>query len=301
MTQEARAQLDRPLLDDTALDLEAAQRVTYVLRQRFRYDYDAPAYQLDHRLVVVPRARHGSLRRRLSSLDVSLPDARVTNRRDRDGNVVMRVELDVVPAWVEFAVTAVVERSGPRVDAVLPISALTDPRLLRPTRLTAPDDAIRDLASGLCPPAPHSSVADRLEFAERCCTAVRAAIAYRFGVTSHATTAAQALAGGRGVCQDHAHVALAVCRAAGVPARYVSGHLIGESGTHAWIEVVVADGERARAVAFDPCNGCRAGSRHFPVATGRDYADVAPTSGRYAGTAQGRLTANKRLGVTLAA
>ncbi|MDT4962649.1 MAG: hypothetical protein QOF87_2296 [Pseudonocardiales bacterium] len=296
MTQEARAQLDRPLLDATGLDLDAAAKVTYVLRQRFRYDYDGPAFHLDHRLVVVPRARHGSLRRRLHSVEVSVPDALIRNRRDGYGNVVVQVGIDVVPASIEFALTAVVERTGPRLDALLPLSALTDPRLLRPTRLTAADDAIRDLAAGL-----RAASGDRLEFAERCCTLVQKAIKYKFGVTDHTTTAAEALAGGHGVCQDHAHLALAICRAAGIPARYISGHLLGDSGTHAWIEVVVPDGDSAKAVAFDPCNGCRAGSRHLPVAAGRDYADVAPTSGRFAGSAQGRLTADKQLGVTIAA
>ncbi|PZS36290.1 MAG: transglutaminase family protein [Pseudonocardiales bacterium] len=296
MTQEAQAQLDRPLLDAAELDLDAAAKVTYVLRQRFRYDYDGPAYDLDHRLVVVPRARHGSLRRRLHTVEVSVPDARVRNRRDAYGNVVVQVGIDVVPSSIEFAVTAVVERTGPRADAVLPASALTDQRLLRPTRLTAADDAIRELAAAL-----RAESADRLEFADRCCTAVRAAISYEFGATSYDTTAAEAFALGRGVCQDHAHLALAICRAAGVPARYVSGHLLGDSGTHAWVEVVVPDGDRARAAAFDPCNGCRAGSRHLPVAAGRDYADVAPTSGRFAGAGQGRLTADKQLGVTVAA
>ena len=296
MTSEARAQLDLPLLDPAALDLDAAERVTYVLRQRFRYDYDGPAYDLDHRLVVIPRARHGGLRRRLHSVQVSIPDARVATGRDSYGNVVVKVGVDVVPASVDFGVVAVVDRSGPPVDAILPLSALRDPRWLRPTRLTAADEAIRDLAADI-----DAEAADHLEFAELCCSKVHAAIAYEFGVTSYETTAAAALAGGRGVCQDHAHVALALCRAAGVPARYVSGHLIGDSGTHAWIEVVVADGERARAVAFDPCNGCRAGARHFPVASGRDYADVAPTSGRYSGEAVGTLTADKQLGVTVAA
>jgi len=296
MTQEARAQLDRPLLDAGGLDLDAAQRVTYVLRERFRYDYDRPAYHLEHRLVVVPRARHGNLRRRLHSVEVSVPDARVCNRRDAYGNLVVQVGVDVVPASIEFAVAAVVERTGPRVDAVLPLSALSDQRLVRPTRLTTANEAIRDLAADA-----RAAYADHLEFAEHCCAQVRAAITYEFGVTSPSTTAAEAFAGGRGVCQDHAHVALAACRAAGVPARYISGHLLGDSGSHAWVEVVVADGDRARAVAFDPCNGCRAGSRHFSVAAGRDYADVAPTSGRFVGAGRGRLTADKQLGVTVAA
>lgn len=296
MTQRAREQLDLPLLDTPSLDLDAADRLTYVLRQRFRYDYDRPAYDLDHRLVVVPRPRHGSLRRRLHSVDVSLPSADVGSRRDANGNVVFRVAVDVVPESVEFTVAAVVERTGPTVDAALSAASLRDPRLLRPTRLTGADDAIRDLAAEV-----GGTCADDVEFAQECCRRVRAAISYAYGVTSPATTAAEALAGGRGVCQDHAHVMLAVCRAAGVPARYVSGHLLGDSGTHAWVEVVVRDGGRARAMAFDPCNGGRAGVRHLPVATGRDYADVAPTSGRYAGTARGRLTATKQLGVTAAA
>ncbi len=296
MTAQARAQLDRPLLDAHELDLDAARRVTYVLRQRLRYDYDGPAYDLAHQLIVVPRARHGSLRRRLHRVEVSIPDARLVVGRDAYGNVVINVVINVVAASVEFSVEAVVERAGPPLDATLPLSALRDPRQLRPTRLTTADEAIRDMAADV-----RAASADHLEFADRVCHVVRSAIVYEFGVTSTATTAAEALAGGRGVCQDHAHLALAMCRAAEVPARYVSGHLVGDRGTHAWIEVLVASGGQARAVAFDPCNGVRAGSRHFPVATGRDYADVAPTSGSYSGQARGQLTADKQLGVTVAA
>jgi transglutaminase-like putative cysteine protease len=51
------------------------------------------------------------------------------------------------------------------------------------------------------------------------------------------------------------------------------------------------------AVAFDPCNGRRAGAGYVTVATGRDYRDVAPASGSYTGTSAGRLTANRRVGV----
>ncbi len=296
MTQSARNELALPMLDLATVDLDAADRLTYVLRQRFRYDYDGPAYDLDHRLVVIPRARHGSLRCRLHSIDVSLPQAEVVSRRDVNGNLVFRVTADVVPQSVEFTIVAVVEGTGPVSDAILPASALTDSRSLRATRLTSPDAAIRDLAADA-----RAASTDDLEFAESCCRRVQQAITYSDGVTSASTPAAEALAGGRGVCQDHAHVMLAVCRAAGVPARYVSGHLVGDRGTHAWVEVIAADGDQARAHAFDPCNGSRAGARHLPVATGRDYADVAPTSGTYAGGARGRLTAAKHLGVTTAA
>lgn len=111
------------------------------------------------------------------------------------------------------------------------------------------------------------------------------------------TTAAEAVALGRGVCQDSAHIMLAHCLVRVLAARYVSGHLVGQGGTHAWVEVVVpwTDGRFAEAVAFDPCNGRRAGAGHVTIATGRDYADMPPTSGSYLGGASGRLTTTRDL------
>jgi transglutaminase-like putative cysteine protease len=120
---------------------------------------------------------------------------------------------------------------------------------------------------------------------------------YEFGVTTVRTTAAEALAAGRGVCQDYAHVMLALCHVLALPARYVSGHLLGQGGTHAWVEVIVAAGDGAIAVPFDPCNARMADSRYVTVATGRDYADVAPTSGSYQGQAKGKLTSSRRVGI----
>jgi transglutaminase-like putative cysteine protease len=268
-----------------------ADRLIYVLNQRFEYTYDAPVRDLNHRLVVMPPNRHGDQRLRRHSITVSAADARTTRRKDCAGNTVVRARVPLVADRVEFVVEAVVERdrSGPGV--FLPAAALTDPRLLRPTRLTAADAAIRDLAATMAGP-------DRLATAERFCAYVHEAISYAHGVTSIATTAAEALAGGRGVCQDSAHVMIALCRASGLPARYVSGHLLGEGGTHAWVEVIIAEAAGARAVAFDPCNGRRAGMDYLTVATGRDYTDVAPTSGTYLGTARGVLTATKKVGVT---
>jgi transglutaminase-like putative cysteine protease len=111
------------------------------------------------------------------------------------------------------------------------------------------------------------------------------------------TTAAEALAGGRGVCQDSAHVMLALCHLLGLPARYVSGHLLGEGGTHCWVEVVVPAGDAAVAVPFDPCNDRQAGFGYVTVATGRDYSDVAPTSGHYLGTPNNTLATSRRVGV----
>jgi transglutaminase-like putative cysteine protease len=192
----------------------------------------------------------------------------------------------------EPSMTSLIERVRADGPALLPAAALRSPQLLKPTRLTAADDRLRALADGL-----GEQGDSPLETAQRVCDAVHAAITYSCGVTSVQTTAAEALALGRGVCQDSAHVMLALCHLLGLPARYVSGHLLGQGGTHAWVEVIVARADDAMAVAFDPCNGRRAGAGYVTVATGRDYRDVAPASGSYTGTSAGRLTANRRVGV----
>jgi transglutaminase-like putative cysteine protease len=292
--------LDQPLLDLGAVDLDGPGPVRYLLHQRFRYDYDRPAYDLHQRLVAVPRERHGRLRRQAHLVSVSVPGCppgqRSTARADREGNLVVRVRLPVVAESVEFTAAAVLERAGPPGDVLLPAAALTDARHLRATRLTRPDSALRELAAELRAAAP-----DDADFAAAACARLRTELEFAFEATSVSTPAAEAYASRRGVCQDFAHIMLAACRAVGVPARYVSGHLLGqEGGSHAWVEVLVADGQRARAIPVDPTNGCHVGPRHLPVAVGRDYADVAPTSGVYSGTARGRLTWSKRAGVTAA-
>ena len=147
MTQTARALLCAPIRYPPRRDLESANRITYVLHQRFVYTYDAPVRDLDHRLVVVPPQRHGDQRRRLHSVTVSAEGARIASRRDGAGNTVTRVRVPRVPGRVEFMLAAVVERAGPEAGAALPATALTDPRWLQPTRLTAADPVIRDLAA----------------------------------------------------------------------------------------------------------------------------------------------------------
>ena len=283
------------VLDHTTLDLDSAERVTYALDQRFRYTYAEPITSLRQRLVVVPPRRHGNQHRRTHRVEVTGTEARRVWRRDRQGNTVVRLHAPRVEEAVEFRATVLVERIRQDGPTLLPAEALSDPWLLRATRLTAPDDRLRDMAAELHPGG------DQVELAERICTAVHAAVRYEYGATSVETTAAQALAGGRGVCQDSAHVMLALCHLVGLPARYVSGHLLGEGGTHCWVEVVVPAGEAAMAVPFDPCNDRRAGFGYITVATGRDYADVAPTSGCYEGTPNSSLVATRRVGVLKAA
>ncbi len=281
----------QPFLDHRSVDLDAADRVTYRIEQSFHYAYASPITALTQRLVVVPRRRHGDAHRRAHAVDVRGAVARRQTRQDAKGNTVVRVTAPHVQSAVEFRVTAVVELlrgSG----AVLDESTLHDPRLRQPTRLTAPDDRLRAMAADAVRPG-----GGVLDVAERICTAVHEAITYEYGVTNIETTAAEALAGGKGVCQDAAHVMVALCHLAELPVRYVSGHLLGQGGTHAWAEVLVPAFHGATAVAFDPCNNRRTDRRYVTVAVGRDYADVAPASGTFTGDTGGQLTTSRDVGV----
>ena len=295
--------LHAPVLDHRGLDLAAARRVRYVLEQSFRYEYDAPVESLRQRLVIVPPARHGNQYLRAHRLEVTGAKVRRRVRRDAAGNVVALLQAERVPEAIEFRLAAVLERIRDDGPAILEAAALRSPRLLRPTRLTAADERLTAMAADIVRSAgrPGEAPPNPEETAERICAAVFEAITYEFGITKVTTTAAEALADGRGVCQDFAHVMLALCHLLRLPARYVSGHLLGQGGTHAWVEVIVPRADHAEALAFDPCNGHRTDGGYVTVATGRDYSDVAPTSGSYVGTSAGRLTAGRRVGVLDAA
>lgn len=94
-----------------------------------------------------------------------------------------------------------------------------------------------------------------------------------------------------GVCQDFAHIMLAVLRAAGLPCRYVCGYiesaaLVGSLATHAWVEVLVPG---MHWVAYDPTNNCRCGRQHVTVSVGRDFHDATPLRGTFKGSNSQRL------------
>jgi len=106
-----------------------------------------------------------------------------------------------------------------------------------------------------------------------------------------------ALSTRQGVCQDFAHIMIALVRRLRIPCRYVSGYMFHrdekekdrslEGASHAWMEALVP---RMGWVAFDPTNNLVGGDRHIRVAIGRDYADVPPTRGVYKGDAQSELS-----------
>jgi transglutaminase-like putative cysteine protease len=151
------------------------------------------------------------------------------------------------------------------------------------TRMTGSDDAIAQIARELREvPTPAVALSQLGEW-------LRAHVEYETGTTSVSTTAVEVLRAGRGVCQDYAHLGIAVLRSAGIPARYASGYLYpdelgGEVGvthrgeSHAWLEAWVGDWH-----PLDPTSGSPVAERHVLVARGRDYDDVAPLKGVYSG------------------
>lgn len=282
-------------IDPASVDWGSARRASYLLRQSFRYEYPEPIRDLNHRLVVIPPERFGDQRRLRHELSVDLEGVRLEDRRDRFGNVVVDVFAPRVPGVIEFVAEVSVERRAAEPNRLLD-GWLADGYLLEASRLTAADDRIRRAAERL------SASADwGLPLADRINDCVYQSMTYRYGVTGVRTTAAEALALGAGVCQDYAHVMLALCRVCGLPARYVSGHLLGQGGTHAWVEVVLPtrDGTGdAIASAFDPTHASRGGLGYVTIAVGADYSDVAPTSGTYLSPAPGRLISSKRVTLT---
>jgi transglutaminase-like putative cysteine protease len=282
-------------IEPSSVDWTSARRASYQLRQTFRYEYPEPVRDLNHRLVVIPPERFGDQRRLSHELLIGGDGIRFENRNDRFGNVVVDVFAPRVSDAIEFVAEVAVERRAAEPNR-LPDGWLADGYLLEPSQLTAPDDRIRRSAEVLV-----ASTAWGLPLADSINDWVYQSMTYQHGVTGVRTTAAEALALGSGVCQDYAHVMLAVCRACGLPSRYVSGHLLGQGGSHAWVEVVLPtmDGTGdAIAWTFDPTHASRGGLGYVTIAVGGDYADVAPTSGTYLSAARGRLVSSKRVTLT---
>jgi transglutaminase-like putative cysteine protease len=153
-----------------------------------------------------------------------------------------------------------------------------------PSRFTEPNGELIEKAQELRRASPCDTIEEIVAY-------VHSSLEYMKGVTGVQTSAEQAFAARRGVCQDFAHLALVVLRAAGLPARYVSGYLhpeleptVGAGATgesHAWVEAWAG-----RWWGQDPTHDVAIGQRHVIVARGRDYSDVAPLRGVYAGTAE---------------
>lgn len=244
-------------------------RITHVTR----YTYDAPVRYALQRLRLFPVSCN---LQSVVSWSVAVNGAsKEVEFTDAYGNPTWLVSAHGEPHMIETVAEGEIdthERSG-----VLGAHYGYAPLWLyeRPTALTAPgalSEAIAQQAASSASPIERLHQVNGL---------VGGAIAWEPGHTDVATNAEDALARGRGVCQDHAQAFIAIARLIGFPARYVSGYLmrtdtIDQAASHAWAEAHVPD---LGWVGFDPANVQSPDERYVRLAVGRDYRDAMPVSG----------------------
>lgn len=269
-------------------------RLRIVHRTGFRYEQPATASYNEARML--PHSRDGQFVLQ-ATLDIS-PTATQHSYADYWDTRVSTFEVLTPHQELSVTATSVVDvRPSPHavagidwdeLAARIPLS-LTLAECVTQTPATDPDEEMRDLALRI---EAEGGGVDETAF--EICKTVGEAMEYRSGVTGVSSTARDAWPTRSGVCQDIAHVALGVLRAAGIPARYVSGYLhpdptaaIGQSVTgesHAWVEWYSGEWR-----GYDPTNLVEVGESHVYVGHGRDYADVAPLRGVYAGPSASEL------------
>jgi len=280
------------LLDESTVDWKSVSEVTYIIHQHIRYEYPGPITDLRQRLMISPRDGHGGQRRIVQRLDV-FPRLPAEAHRDAFGNSVIAMIVPQLDCGIDFEYWAIVEREAWVTEHRERRSVLEMPSLVHSSLLTRADSNLREAAERL-----RAAHRDPIELAHAINHFVFKHMEYKVGATDIRTTAAAAFEFGKGVCQDYAHVMLALARHCGLAARYVSGHLLGEGGTHAWVEIIVPDRGDALVIAFDPTHDRVGTMKYIVVAVGRDYADVAPTSGVFTAQFAGELSVRKRVGVT---
>ncbi len=288
---------DASALDHRSTDWSRVAWIVCRVRQHYRYTYTEPVRDLKQQLVMVPPDWHLDQRLLTYRLEVRGVDGDCSLAWEDDhfGNRIGRVVAARVPRAIDFEAHYEVKR---RADDRGHDRSNLAPRhsqlatYLELTALTAPDARLDAVARTLGENAP-----DARALADRVHDWAATAIAYRTGVTGVHTPAAMALHLGSGVCQDYAHLMLCVLRLLGIPARYVSGHLLGEGVPHAWVEVLFEDATfpgGVDVVAYDPTHHRRVGLSYITVAVGRDFADVTPTSGVFSGPGAGTLHWSKQ-------
>ena len=255
------------------------------IRHTTGYRYDTEVVSSYNEARLAPQTESSQLT--IASTVTTSPGATQQRYRDYWGTEVTAFDVHEPHAELEVTATSLVDTSDPREPEPVTWSGLDAARdlhseLLVPSARTIPDAELLELA------AEARSRLSPYDVVLALSGTVRDRVAYQPGSTGVQTSALEAWQLGQGVCQDIAHVTLALLRAAGVPARYVSGYLhpqpepvLGEvvaGESHAWVEAWLGGWW-----AFDPTNDLPVGLRHVSVARGRDYGDVPPLKGVYAG------------------
>lgn len=250
--------------------------VTLSIRHETRYRYARPSAYTIQRLRMTPRSE--PLQQTLH-WQISSPGSRsgMTDAFGNHGDIVTVTaphdEVRIVASGTVIIQPPPLGRIQERM--LLPVLAFTVA-----TRLTASTEAIRQFAAQHLRTA-HTDTAQLLGLAEAIC----ATVSYQPGATATSSTAGDALQLGQGVCQDHAHLFIACCHAAGVPVRYVSGYIhpgdggIGHGATHAWVDAWVEEAGYAGWVAIDITHARLQSADYCRIAVGRDYESVAPVRG----------------------
>jgi transglutaminase-like putative cysteine protease len=240
------------------------------------YRYATPASHVVQILRLTPRDHDGQhvVQWRI---DVSA-DARLEQHEDAFGNISHTFSADGPFNELTVTVDGVVETQDTHGVVRSAVERFPPGLFLRETPLTHADAAIAAFAADIA----GNNRMPPLDLMHSLVRRLHDDIVFDTSPTQSSTTAAEAFALKRGVCQDLTHIFLAAARLIGVPARYVGGYLrradgvVGQEAGHAWAEAFIPD---LGWVAFDPANGISATDAHVRVAVGLDYLGAAPVRG----------------------
>jgi len=259
------------------------------------FEYEEPIYETATEVRLHPASSVNSQRCASFSLQVN-PPAPIFEYTDFYGNKVHHFNLLQSHKRVEIVATSVVETVASPVVGRVDEDEIYLLDFSAESRYVHFDPSIHSLAEQF------KDIEDPCQQAMEICRLINSSFRYEPGVTDVHSTSAVVMALGRGVCQDFAHIMLAVCRVLGVPARYVSGYLYGGGSTpdghdeasHAWCEVYCG-GEQGWT-GFDPTHKTlTVNDRYIKIGTGRDYGDVPPVRGTYKGTSAEKLSVAVRV------
>src|SRR5712671_6086977 len=248
------------------------------------YRYGTPATSVIQRLRLTPRNHDGQYVARWR-IDVSV-DCRLDQHEDAFGNITHAFTAE--GPFSELSVTAEGEVETRDTQGVVrgAVERFPPSLYLRESALTSPGAAIEAFAAA----SRETAGDDVLKMLHLMLERLHNDVAYDAASTYAATTAAEAFALKRGVCQDFSHIFVAAARSLGIPARYVGGYFRRADGIneqdagHAWAEAFVPE---LGWVAFDAANGFCATDAHVRVAVGLDYLGAAPLRGtRYGGAGE---------------
>jgi transglutaminase-like putative cysteine protease len=274
--------------------------IQYLIRHTNRFSYSAPISESMTEVRMQPR---GDGRQRCLRFELTTqPRARVFAYQDPLGNVVHHFDVPSRHSRLWITADAVVDMSpAPGVPESLPDSAWDELDALAASgrrwhslqfsQFARETDLLREFAGELA----WERDADPLTLMRRLNYALFHEFTYAPSRTRVDSPIDDALKERAGVCQDLAHIMIALARSIGIPCRYVSGYLSpsaeskdrsAQGATHAWAEAYLPT---LGWVGFDPTNDVLAAERHVRVAVGRDYADVPPTRGVFRGEAGSEL------------